>query len=138
VRCVDDRRRGPFFIINGGTCLDLNSGPGSAGDAYINQVLRIALHAPGSNCLDDPISPGAPQNIPLTTGTAQATVKNADDNTGASANSQPITGSVFNCATLARGDGGPVTLVGAFPSMNGLQIGATLLDSVTGFSLQCE
>jgi hypothetical protein len=126
-------------VINGGTCITLNSGAGTAGDAYINLVSRIALHAPGSDCLDDPTSPGTPQNTALTTGSAQATVKDADDNAGTEASSALISGSPFDCATLKRGDGGTVKLVGAFPAVNTLEPApGVLLDSTTSFVLECE
>jgi len=126
-------------ITNGGVCLALTSVNGSAGDAYINLVSRIALWDPGTDCVNGNIqSLGTPQNTALTTGTAQATVKNADDASGTSIVSTPATGAPFNCATLQRGDGGAVKLVGAFPALNTLAVGAALLDSTTGFILQCE
>jgi hypothetical protein len=127
-------------VTNGGVCLALTAAGGSAGDAYINLVSRIALWDPGTDCVTGNIqSAGTPATTALTTGTAQATVKNADDSSGATIASTPITGSVFNCATLARGDGGAVKLVGAFPAVNTLQAApGVLLDSTTGFQLQCE
>jgi hypothetical protein len=125
-------------VTNGGTCLDLTAVGGAAGDAYINLVSRIALHAAGSDCLDAPNTPGTPQNTALTTGQAQATVKNADDSAN-EASSAANSGSPFDCSTIKRGDGGAVKLVGAFPAINTLEPApGVLLDSVTGFTLECE
>jgi hypothetical protein len=128
-------------VTNGGNCITLTSGSGSAGDAFINLTSRISIHDPGSDCLDDPnaTDSGLATTTPLTTGSAQATVKNADGSTN-SINSTQTTGSPYDCATLKRGDGGTVTLVGAFPALNGLQPapGSPLIDDVVGFQLQCQ
>jgi hypothetical protein len=128
-------------IINGGICRTLTSTAGSAGDAFINMVWRIEQHDGSSDCLD-PSFPGVLQNTPLTTGTAQATVMNADYGSRTAASSNPITGSVFDCTTLKRGASGPVKLVGAFPGVNTLEFNGgfypTLYDGVIGFTLQCE
>jgi hypothetical protein len=125
-------------VTNGGTCITLSPVAGGAGEAYINLVSRIALHAPGSDCLDDPTSPGTPANTALTTGQASATVKNADDSPGASINSPPISGSPFDCSTLNFGNAGPYKAVGAFPALNTLAVGDQMNDSTTSFQLQCE
>jgi len=132
-------------VINGGTCRTLSPTAGAAGDAFINMVWRIALHQPGSDCLDDPGHTWVPQNVPLTTGTTQVTVEHAVYGSASSTlNSTPITGAVFDCATLQRGAGGPVKLVGAFPGVNTplpcVECPATPapIDTVIGFTLQCE
>jgi len=123
-------------ITNGGPCIDLTNVAGTAGDAFINLVSRIELHAAGSDCLDQATNFGTPQNTALTTGTSQAKVLDADGSAGETIESTAKTGTPFDCATLKRGDGGPVKLVGAFGALNTLT--DALLDSVTGFTLECE
>ncbi len=75
----------------------------------------------------------------LTTGTAQAFVKNADDGGSASEiESTPATGSIFSCTGLVAGQSPGTSLVGAYPSMNGLNVCGNMLDGAIGFTLKCQ
>jgi len=128
-------------IINGGACIDFTNVGGAAGDAFVNLTSQINLAPAGNNCTD----PSAqtvqdPAITALTTGTAQAFVKNADDQ-GASSEiaSTPATGSLFNCTTLAAGQSAGTSLVGAYPSINALEPApGTVVDSAIGFTLKCQ
>ena len=79
------------------------------------------------------------QSTPLTTGTAQATVKHADDS-DQNINGAAISATRLDCAALARSDVGPFKLVGAVPTLNTfVLVGAGVtLDTLTGFTLECE
>jgi len=128
-------------IINGGACIDITNVGGVAGDAFINLTSQINLAPSGNNCQDPSVQTVQnPAVTALTTGTAQATVKNADDGGSASEIvSTPATGSPFSCTSLAAGQSPGVTLVGAYPSINALQPApGTFVDSAIGFTLKCE
>jgi hypothetical protein len=126
--------------LHGGTCITLTATGGTAGDAFVNLSSQIGLDQPGGDCTDESkfSTLGTPQISPLTTASAAATIKNADDVSGAEINSDPATGTPFLCGQLAAGQIPSVKLVGAFPALNTLKSGNVLLDSVTGFILECE
>ena len=125
--------------LRGGVCIALQATGGSAGDAFINLSSQIGLDQPGGDCTDETrfSTLGTPQLSPLTTRSAAATVKNADGG-GEDITSDPTTGTLFDCGQLGAGRMPSVKLVGAFPALNTLEFSGLLLDSVTGFNLECE
>ncbi len=128
-------------IVNGGACVDLTATSGVAGDAFINLTSQIALAPPGNDCTNPSTftSAEAPELTALTTGSATATVKDADDAAGAEIVSDPQTGSIFNCTSLAAGISSGTQLVRAFPAINTLEPAPdTFLDSVSLFALSCQ
>ena len=77
--------------------------------------------ADGEFCTaDDPIeNQGTPSIQSLTTGTAQATIQNANDIEGNNVGPFSITGAVVSCAQVSSGGGtSGSTLAGAFTSLN--------------------
>lgn len=130
----------PADELIGGLCTTLTASSGSPGNAFINLGLQIGLDQPGGDCTDPSkfSTLGTPQIGRLTTGSASATVKDANGTTGADIVSTPTSGSSYTCGQIPAGQTPGVKLVGAFPAINSLQVGTQLIDSVTGFSLQCE
>jgi hypothetical protein len=129
-------------ITNGGVCTDLTAVPGVAGDAFVYLTSQIGLAPPANDCTNETTftSAGTPQITPLTTGTAVAAVKNADA-LGPAVQISSATGAgvAFNCTTIPAGASPGVRLVGAFPAINTLEVApGQVVDSVTGFTLQCE
>ncbi|HVO22532.1 MAG TPA: hypothetical protein VMW56_02775 [Candidatus Margulisiibacteriota bacterium] len=146
---VVDPKDGPPIAASdtliGGACIKTVSTAGVAGDGFVNLTSQIGLHrlVTNDNCqnpatLDDA---GLPATTSLTTGTAAAKVLNQDSEGGTPStnelDSDVVTGSIFNCATLNAGQTKGTHLVGAFPAINTLQLsgGGDFLDSVTTFEL---
>jgi len=129
-------------ITNGGVCTDLTAVPGVAGDAFVYLTSQIGLAPADNDCTNETTftSIGTPQVTALTTGTAVATVKNADAlGPAVQISSVPDSGAAFTCTKIPGGTSPGVRLVGAFPAVNTLQVTpGQLVDSVTGFTLQCE
>jgi hypothetical protein len=128
-------------IINGGACITLSNTGGTAGDAFINLTSQINLAPPGDTCTNPSTQDVQnPALTALTSGTAQAFVKNADDQgPDSEIASTPATGTGFNCAALQAGQSPGTSLVGAYPSVNALEPApGVILDSAIGFTLKCS
>jgi len=115
-------------ITNGGACFDGTASPASEGDAFINVTNNIRIsNAPGTDGLfctpdDTYVTPETGASAtPFTTRTADAIVKNADNQTGESIDTTGFSspGIKFpSCARIRQGDlTGGAQLVGAFPAL---------------------
>jgi hypothetical protein len=132
----------PLDELIGGPCTTISSTAGVAGDAFVNLTSQIGLAPPGDDCTDPSTytSAGTAQLTALTTGSATATVMNADGAAGTSVVSDPGNdGTPYDCALLKFGESPGLKLVGSFPAINTLSPApGVFLDSTTSFTLQCE
>jgi len=135
-------------VVNGGACVTLSPTAGAAGDMFVNNTTQIVVTlstqvgADGLRCTNDdmPSSPGTPGTTSLTTGSADTQVIDADNVEGS--NLVPVSGgvvgSLFPCNTLASSTLSGGQIVGAFPALHAIIVGATAFDSTTTFEISCQ
>jgi hypothetical protein len=136
----------------GGACVTFtpSGSPGGEGTAFVITTTRLRVsNAPGpdgvSCTLDDDYTATDPGIIPVTTGQAQASVVDWDNNAGQTVMEGPVTGTVGpTCDTVRSGVSTGLKLAGAFPAADvsnmpftGLP-GSPLGDTVTKLTLTCK
>jgi cysteine-rich repeat protein len=132
-------------LVHPGVCNGLPSHPligiGPAGSAVLTTRLAISIIVDGGTCAVDPTNPdkgpdgipctdddpipGIVEDIPLTTGTAGAIVRSANNIRGRTIVGPRIGGRPFDCNSIARGQPNLSvgTLVGAFAALDVPNIG---------------
>lgn len=129
-------------VVNGGPCLTPTSVAAANGDAFFLAVTRIQvllaseLGGDGLPCTADdaPASVAAATQIPQTTGSATATVIDANNTEGSTITAGPLTGSPFSCAGVVSSNTSGGKTVSALPALHAL-LGA---DLVTTNTLSCQ
>ncbi|HXJ37468.1 MAG TPA: hypothetical protein VMS22_25850 [Candidatus Eisenbacteria bacterium] len=129
----------------GGACATFTTSPSVEGDTFVlsSTRLRISTAAGGDGVrctADDTYSDDTPPSIiPVTTGTATASVDDYNNIDGNVVSEGPVTGAVGpNCANARGGNNTGRTLVGAFPAADVANPASPLLDTVTKLTLICN
>ncbi len=141
--CAPDPATAP--TPTGGACATFTPSPSVEGDTFVLSTTRLrvstAAGGDGVRCTaDDTYSDDTPPSgIPVTTGTATASVLDYNNADGAVQSEGPATGAVGpNCANARGGNNTGRTLVGAFPAADVANPASPLLDTVTKLTLVCS
>jgi hypothetical protein len=129
----------------GGACVTFTTGAPAAGQSVAIATTTIRLSTgngpDGVPCTpDDPYTgPPAPATIPVTSGTATATVLDYDNAIGNDVTAGPVSGSAApSCAQLRSSNISSGSLVTAFPSADTAVPPSPLADTVTSLKLACS
>ena len=129
-------------VLNGGPCLTGTAAAAAAGDAFFlaTTKIQVVLQAERGPDLtpctaDDTVAaPAAANQIPQTTGTASASVLDANNVEGTTINGGPLSGAPFNCAEVFTSNTTGGKTVSALPALHAL-LGQ---DLTTTNTLSCQ
>jgi hypothetical protein len=128
-----------------GSCATFTTGPSAQGNVFVLSTtrLRTSSNAGGDGVFctdDDTYNATPPAQIPITTGTVSAELRDYNDGDGITVTEGPITGTAGpSCATVRGGSSAGLALAGAFPSADTLGAATNPLgDTVTKLTLTCQ
>ena len=129
----------------GGACINFTTAAGTPGNSVAMSTTQIRIvTVPGQEgpdglacTADDTAPPTAPSTIVVTTGQADAVLRDAGNVPGPDVTSGPFSGVAGpGCTQLAAGNLTGLVLVGAFPGAD--TVGSALGDTITTTRLQCQ